>query len=255
MNLLEFLKQEKVYGIVILDFQLQKAFEIEKTGNFKKALDTYLIIDSKNLTTEDNLFLDRSISACLFYLKDYENAEKHFAEILENYDLKSFEQSEIQDSINLCYLYGGQAKKAEEYFLKKIENKNLSDDEKCWAYWYLGQANFLMKEYERMENFYMQNTILAKKMSHERLTFFLAHLMVAEILNKKYEDVEKNLKTIKKSEDKTFGLLKIVESIYKKLQGEKDWESFYKEGINEAKENKYLENIELGEFLKNQTEL
>ncbi len=238
-----------------MDFQLQKAFEIEKTSNFKKALDTYLIIDSKNLTTEDNLFLDRSISVCLFYLKDYENAEKHFAEILENYDLKSFEQSEIQDSINLCYLYGGQAKKAEEYFLKKIENKNLSDDEKCWAYWYLGQANFLMKEYERMENFYMQNTILAKKMSHERLTFFLAHLMVAEILNKKYEDVEKNLKTIKKSEDKTFGLLKIVESIYKNLQGEKDWESFYKEGINEAKENKYIENIELGEFLKNQTEL
>ena len=238
-----------------MDSQLQKAFEIEKTGNFKKALNLYSKISSKSLSKEDNLFLDRSISACIFYLKDYENAEKHFAEILKKYNLKSFEQSEIQDSINLCYLYGGQAKKAEEYFFKKIEDKDLSDDEKCWAYWYLGQASFLMKEYERMEYYYMQNTILAKKLSHERLTFFLAHFMVDEILNKKYEDVEKNLKTIKKSEDKTFGLLRIVESIYKKIQCEKDWESLYKDGINEAKENKYIENIELGEFLKNQTEL
>lgn len=234
-----------------MDARIEKAFELESTGNFRKALDEYLIINTKTLSAEDNIFLERSISACLFYLKEYEEAEKHFAEILKKYNLDSITKNKIQDSINLCYLYGGKIKKAEEYFLKKLKIKNLSDGEKCWVYWYLGQCCFLKNEYAHMEDFYSQNIILSTKTKHERTSFFMAHLMVSEILNGKYKEFEQNLNITKDMEDKSFGQLKIVESIYNKIKGINNWECLYNKGINEAQESKYVENVELGEFLKN----
>ena len=37
--------------------------------------------------------------------------------------------------------------------------------------------------------------------------------------------------------------------MFNKIKGKKDWENLYNEGIIEAKNTKYIENVELGEFL------
>lgn len=232
-----------------MDYQIEKIIEIEKSGDYKKALDEYLKINPEKLAVQDKIFLDRSIAACFFYLKEYKDAEKAFNKILKKYDLDLSVKKEISECINLCYLYGNKEKKAEKYFLNKLKINELSDDEKCWCYWYLGQCSFLMKKYKKMENFYNENVTLALKMNHERISFFCAHLIISEILNKNYEEIEKNLRIVNKMEDRSNGLLKIGISIYNKIKGKKDWENLYNEGIIEAKNAKYIENVELGEFL------
>lgn len=233
-----------------MDFQIEKVIEIEKSGDYKKALNEYLRINPENLSLKDRIFLDRSIAACLFYLKEYKGAIKKLYEILRKYDLDLKVKKEIIESINVCYLYGNQERKAEKYFLNKLKLKELTDDEKCWCFWYLGQCYFIMKKYKKMEFFYNENVKSALKMNHERVSFFCAHLIISEILNKNYEEIEKNLRIVKNMEDRSYGLLKIGISIYNKIKEKKDWESLYNEAIIEAKNNKYIENVELGEFLR-----
>ena len=74
--------------------------------------------------------------------------------------------------------------------------------------------------------------------------------MAAFLLNSKETEFNALLKETENKEDKTCGLFKIVKSIYLKINGSEDWESLFYEGINEAKKQNYIENIEFGQPLK-----
>ena len=57
-----------------MDYRIKEALEIEKKGNYKKALQMYSALESLRLKKEDLIFIKRSIAACYYYLKEYSQA-------------------------------------------------------------------------------------------------------------------------------------------------------------------------------------
>ena len=138
--------------------------------------------------------------------------------------------------------------KAKNHFLEDIKADSSSQD-KMWDYWYLGQCDFLIKDYEKMVSDYQMAVEISEENQIGNLPFFIGHLMVALLLVNNEEAFLKNHDKIKAYEDSSYGLLKIVTAIYRKRKGYPDWQELYSKGIKEAEENKYIENIILGEFL------
>ena len=228
--------------------KLQSAFETEKSGDYKTALKMYSSLDAENLSFDDRVFLLRSIGACNYYLQNYSEAQNHFHSILEMADITANVRKEVLTSLNLCYLYGGNPEKAKNHFLEDIKTDSSSQD-KMWDFWYLGQCDFLIKDYEKMVSDYQMAVKISEENQIGNLPFFISHLMVALLLVNNEEAFLKNHDKIKAYEDTSYGLLKIVTAIYRKRKGYPDWNELNSKGIKEAEENKYKENIKLGEFL------
>lgn len=231
-----------------MDLELEKAFEIEKSGDYKQALKAYQGLDEERLSTEDLIFLKRSIAACLFYLHEYNKAKEYYEVLLESEIISSEIKKEIETCLYLCFLYGGHPDKAEVYFLSAIETA-LSPIEKMWDYWYLGQCSFLQNDFEKMNSYYQQTVDLSEKFNTEKIVFFRAHLLVSQLLMNYENDFLDNLNVLKSYNDTSYGLLKVVSSIYYKSKGAKDWKELYFAGIQEAKNSNYIENIDLGKWL------
>ena len=228
--------------------KLQAAFETEKSGDYKTALKMYSSLDAEKFEFDDKVFLLRSIGACHYYLKNYSEAQNIFCSILEIPEITASVRKEVLTSLNLCYLYGGNPEKAQDYFLEDIKADSSSQD-KMWDYWYLGQCDFLIKDYEKMVSDYQMAVEISEENQIGNLPFFISHLMVALLLVNNEEAFLKNHDKIKAYEDSSYGLLKIVSAIYRKRKGYADWHELYSKGIKEAEDNKYIENIKLGEFL------
>lgn len=231
-----------------MDLELEKAFEIEKSGDYKQALIAYQGLDEKRLSTEDWIFLKRSMAACLFYLQEYNKAKEYYELLLELEIISSEIKKEMETCLYLCFLYGGHPDKAEVYFHSTIET-SLSPIEKMWNYWYLGQCSFLQNDFEKMSSYYQQTVDISEKYNTEKVVFFRAHLLVSQLLMNYESDFLANLNIVKSYKDTSYGLLKIVSSIYYKNKGAKDWKEMYLTGIQEAKNNNYIENIDLGKWL------
>lgn len=208
----------------------------------------YSSLDAENLSFDDRVFLLRSIGACNYYLQNYSEAQKHFHSILEMADITANVRKEVLTSLNLCYLYGGNPEKAKNHFLEDIKTDSSSQD-KMWDYWYLGQCDFLNKDYEKMVSDYQMAVEISEENKIGNFPFFISHLMVALLLVNNEEAFLKNHDKINAYEDSSYGLLKIVSAIYRKRKGYPDWHELYSKGIKEAEDNKYIENIKLGEFL------
>lgn len=232
-----------------MDKRIEKAYQIEKKGKYKKALRKYLKLKENDYFEDDRLFLARSIAACLFYLKRYTEAADKFKAILKDKNPCDKLYLEIETSLNLCFLYGAKVEKAEAYFAKRINLDNESSMQKIWNYWYLGQCYYLKNNYKEMQNNYACCVKLAEECKAEKMSFFLSHLIASELLNENYSEAEESINKCSNIDDKSFGLFKILSSLYEKKHNGKNWYKKYSEGIKEARKSGYKENIELGKFL------
>ena len=206
--------------------KLQAVFETEKSGDYKTALKMYSSLDAEKFEFDDKVFLLRSIGACHYYLKNYSEAQNIFCSILEMPDITTPVRKEVLTSLNLCYLYGGNPEKAKNHFLEDIKTDSSSQD-KMWDYWYLGQCDFFIKDYEKMVSDYQMAVEIYEENQIGNLPFFISHLMVALLLVNNEEAFLKNHDKIKAYEDTSYGLLKIVTAIYRKRKGFPDWNELY----------------------------
>ena len=234
-----------------MDSQIIIAARLESMGKYQEALVAYEKIIIEKLNDTDALYLRRSIAACKYYLKDYTNAEKLFIKILEEDKINANEREDAEDCLYLCYLYGNKIEKAEKYFMNKLKLSENNYEENLWNYWYLGQINYLKKDYPKAEFMYMNALEAAKKANNVKIKFFLAHLLCIEIILKKYNKAWENIEKNSNYEDKSSGLYKIVLGILKKCTypSDNNWKKIYDEGMKEAKSEKFEENIELGKLL------
>lgn len=249
-----------------MDARLQSAYNLEKSGDYQAALDAYLrleadpapgataagaagvsaaaLSDNVSLSSDDRLFLARSIAACFYYLKDYSEAEKRFERILSDTSLSAETADEVESCLYLCWLYGGQADKAKAAFQKRVQVRA-----SAWDYWYLGQCCLHFHEYAEMADYYENAVRCAESDNPDKMPFFTCHLVVADLLHTMGRNAERLLTQLSSIKGETFGLEKIVSALFSKMRGAADWEDVFTEGLKEAEKAGYRENVELAEFL------
>ncbi|MBQ0166847.1 MAG: hypothetical protein KBT02_07075 [Treponema sp.] len=233
-----------------MDERLQSAYNLEKSGEFQAALDAYLQFeavsgaDDVSLSSDDRLFLARSIAACFYYLKDYPEAEKRFERILADTSLSAETADEVESCLYLCWLYGGQAEKAKAAFQKRVQVRA-----SAWDYWYLGQCCLHLHEYAEMVDYYEDAVRCAESVNSDKVPFFMCHLVVADLLNNRMDEVGRLLNRLAFMQKATYGLFGITSALYAKMRGSADWKKQYSAGLRQAKKCGYHENVELAEFL------
>lgn len=230
-----------------MDERLQDACNLEKTGDYQAALDAYLQLEAESaseFSSEDRLFLARSIAACFFYLKNYSEAERRFECILADEALNAETSDEIESCLFLCLLYGGHPEKAKASFQKRVQVRP-----SAWDFWYLGQCCFLLQDYAGMADCYERAVRCAEQENSDKVPFFMCHLVIADLLNNSMDDAGRLLNRVSFMQKETFGLFKIASALYAKKRGALDWKKQYSAGVRQAKKAGYIENIELAEFL------
>lgn len=227
---------------------LEIASKHESEGDFDSALIAYRSIDTKPLSDSEKIYIKRSIAACLFYLKKYEEAETIFIELLSIKELDGKELDEIKDCLNICFLYGDKPKLAFTHFTKKINSKEISELEMMWSYWYIGQYHQMVENYAECLSAYKKSYEISHLLDLENKAFFFSHYLIACIY---LQEVEKASSEVEKYELNnnvcvSFGLLNIAKGIIYKILKIENWKEIYNEGIKEAIESRYQENIDIG---------
>ncbi|MDC7125465.1 MAG: hypothetical protein PQJ46_07850 [Spirochaetales bacterium] len=231
---------------------LKYGLELEQIGHYKEALKVYKSIDLKLLSKMEQTEVQRSIGACLFYIKNYNEALEQFQLILDKHEIPDHIKTDVMDCINICYLYSGAEKRSICYFKKKTE-KELSDKSLFWANWYVAQGDQILKDFVKAELYYTKAYNIAKDSGADKSSFFLLYLITAKILNNKnYEANVLMRQYVEEYESESNnGLFTILDGI---LLLEKDYQIGFKEfneGIKEAQEKNWIENVDLGNLLFN----
>jgi len=231
---------------------LKSACKYESEGNFERALIAYQSIEINSLSNTDKIYIKRLIAACLFYLKKYEEAEFNFKNLLSLKELDVEELDEIEDCLNICYLYGHKQKKAFQYFMKKIIKHEIDDLEKMWSYWYVGQYHQMENDFIKCYSAYKKSYEISHLLNITNKAFFFAHYLIAFIYLDKLKEALSEIDKYEKAYENSvsFGLLKITKGIIYKIQKRQNWNEIFIEGIKEAEEARYQENIDIGMKLK-----
>ncbi len=230
---------------------LKKAIKLEKKGNYKAALVSYKKIETDDLSEKEHLYVNRSIAACLFYLREYDKAIQEYEKILKEFFLDTFLKNQIEENMQLCFLYGSSAQKAIEYFKNRILNEKSNIEKKCWWYWYTGQGFQRLKEFKAAEIAYEHAYQTSKELNSPKEDFYLLYIAVIKIFQKQLQNADEILvlyKEIYNQKDIT-GLFQIITGLVAMQKDFTKGRKLYHNGIKKAKKGKWIENIELAEEL------
>lgn len=230
---------------------LQKAIKLEKAGNYKEALVSYKKIEIGDLSEKEHLYVNRSIAACLFYLKEYDKAIQEYEKIFKEYSLDIFLKNQIEENMQLCFLYGTSIQKAIEYFKNRILNEKNNTEKKCWWFWYSGQGFQRLKEFKAAETAYENAYQISKALNSPKKSFFLLYIAVTKIFQKQLLKADEILVLYKEkyNQKDNNGLFQILTGLVAMGKDITEGQKLYQNGIKKAKKEKWMENIELAEEL------